>query len=286
MKPPSFDYVAARSVEEAVALLRERDDAKLLAGGQSLTPMLNFRLLAPDLLIDIGRIPGLKEITETADGVAIAAAATHRAVAEAPAVRRRFPILPAVIAHIAHLAIRNRGAFCGSLAHADPAAEAPMLAVLLNATLHVQGPDGAREIAAQDFFEAPLTTVLEEDEMLISAFLPDLPANAGWGFEETARRAGDFALAGAGAVLTAEAGVIGEARIALLGVDDTPRRATAAEALLSGARYDPGLRDAAAEAVRDAVDPMDDLHASADFRRHLAGVMAARALDAAWAKLS
>lgn len=286
MKPPPFDYVAAQSVEDAVERLAAADGAaKVLAGGQSLMPMLNFRLLAPDLLIDIGRIEGLRVIEAAPGGVRIGAGARHREIAEHPLLRDRFPILAETMAHVAHMAIRNRGTVGGSLAHADPAAEWPMLAVLLDAVLTVVGPAGARETAAADFFEAPLTTALEEDELLTAIFLPDLPQGAGMGFIETARRAGDFALAGAGALLAVEDGVVAAARLAMLGVHDVPLRAEAAEATLVGKPYDDAARDGAAEAAAAAISPMDDLHASADFRRHLAGVMAARALDQAWARV-
>lgn len=283
MKPPPFDYVAAQSIEDAVERLAAADGAaKVLAGGQSLMPMLNFRLLAPDLLVDIGRIESLRVIEAAPGGVLIGAGARHREIAENPLLRDRFPILREAMAHVAHMAIRNRGTVGGSLAHADPAAEWPMLAVLLDAVLTVVGPKGAREIAAADFFEAPLTTALEEDELLTAIFLPELPQGAGMGFVETARRAGDFALAGAGALLAVEDGVIAGARLAMLGVHDMPLRAEAAETTLVGKLYDDAARDLAAEAAAAAVSPMDDLHASADFRRHLAGVMAARALDQAW----
>ena len=283
MKPPPFDYARAESVDEAVALLARHDGgAKLLAGGQSLVPMLNFRLVHPSLLVDVNRIPGLSAIEDGSGVLRIGALARHRQLEVSAAVAERFPVLRAAVRHVAHLAIRNRGTLGGSLAHADPAAELPMMARLLDATMEVSGPAGSRRIAASDFFRSALATALGDAEMLVRVELPFLPAGTGWGFEEVARRAGDFALAAAAATLTPGAdGKVAEARLAVMGAHDTPLRVPAAEALLAGEPPDDEAVGAAARAARDAVEPYDDLHASADLRRHLVEVLARRALKAA-----
>lgn len=285
MKPPVFRYIRAATVEEAAAALAEHGEgAKLIAGGQSLVPMLNFRLLAPEVLVDVSRIAGLDRVEATEGGLRIGALTRHRTLETSPEVAARFPVVTDAMSHVAHLAIRNRGTIGGSLSHADPAAELSALALLLEARIDVNGPDGTREIAAVDFFEGALTTVLGADEMVTHVHLPDLPAGHGWGFHEVARRHGDFALAGAAVIVTRQGDTAGDVRIAMLGVGDTPLRATAAEDILTGSTFDAGVLDAAIEAVRSAVEPNDDLHASADFRRHLAGVQAKRALADAWAR--
>jgi CO/xanthine dehydrogenase FAD-binding subunit len=184
--------------------------------------------------------------------------------------------------HVAHLAIRNRGTIGGSLSHADPAAELPMMAMLLDAALRVASPSGARTVAAREFFVGAMTVDLSVDEIVTEITLPKLPANTGWGFEEVARRHGDFALAAAAATLTVSGGTITQARIALTGVGPTPLRASEAEALLAGRALEGKLAARVIEAVRAATDPETDLHASSDYRRHLAGVLAGRAVAAAW----
>ena len=186
--------------------------------------------------------------------------------------------------HVAHLAIRNRGTIGGSLCHADPAAELPALAVLLDARIHAASCGGERVVEAGSFFEGALWTALDDGEIVTRIDFPLLPPGTGWGFREFARRHGDFALAGAAATVTGSAGRAEEVRIALFGVGETPVRATAAEALLTGTGFEPDAVAAAVEAVRGGIDPDDDLHASAEYRRHLAGVMAERALGDAWAR--
>jgi carbon-monoxide dehydrogenase medium subunit len=200
----------------------------------------------------------------------------------APAVRQRFSIIPAAMRHVAHLAIRSRGTIAGSLSHADPAAELPMLARLLEAHITAVGPGGDRVIAAGEFFDSALATVLAEDEIVTAVNLPNLPAGAGWAFEEVARRLGDFALTAMGAIVTIKDGLAVSVRLAVAGAGETPLRLDAAEALVAGERLSPALLDAAAEAARGAVDPMTDLHGSADYRRHLVGVLTRRVLTAAW----
>jgi CO/xanthine dehydrogenase FAD-binding subunit len=278
MKPATFDYIRATSVDEAVAALAANGEAKLLAGGQSLVPMLNFRLIDAPLFVDINGIESLSGIEETADGgLRIGALTRHYALETSGAVHQRFPVLHEAMKHVAHLAIRNRGTIGGSLSHADPAAELPALSVLLDATIVTASPTGGRKIAARDFFVAPLTTVLAPDEIVIAVDLPGLPEGAGWGFEEFAQRRGDFAVAGAAAIIVRDGDAVTEARIALMGVHDTPLRAIAAEqALIAG-----GIDAAAAAAQREA-EPTNDLHGSAEYRRHLVGVLTRRALAAAF----
>jgi carbon-monoxide dehydrogenase medium subunit len=283
MKPAPFEYLRARSVEEALAgLAAHGPEAKLLAGGQSLVPMLNFRLLEPKALVDINAIAGLDQIREEAGAVRIGALARHRAVETSLLIAARLPVLAASMAHVAHFAIRNRGTFGGSLAHADPAAEIPLVARLLDARIRTASPSGGRTIAARDFFLSALTTCLAPDEIIMEVELPCSPPGAGWAFEEVSRRPGDFAVAMVAAVVSVEAGRVTQARLALGGVAMTPIRAEAAETLLAGQALSPDvIAAAAAAAARDAADPPSDLHGSADYRRHLVEVLTRRALAAA-----
>lgn len=272
MKPAPFDYLRAASLDEAVAALAANTGAKVIAGGQSLVPMLNFRLVDAPLFVDINGIDGLSGISETEDGgIRIGALTRHFDLETSAVIRDRYPVLHEAMKHVAHLAIRNRGTIGGSLSHADPAAELPAMAVLLDAEIVAKGPGGERRIMARDFFEAPLTTKLAPDEIVTAVELPSLPAGTGWGFEEFAQRRGDFAVAGV-AALVAD----GNARIAVFGAHDTPLRATKAEQAFGS----DGI-DAAVAALRAEIDPSDDLHGSADYRRHLAGVLCKRALQSA-----
>ena len=283
MKPATFEYVVADSVVKAVTALLEADGtAKILAGGQSLVPMLNFRLVRPAILVDINRIPGLAFIEETGNTIRVGALTRHYQVETSPVVAKHLPVLASAMTHVAHLAIRNRGTIGGSLSHADPAAELPMIALLLNAKLHVVSSKGERTVAASDFFRDTLTVDLREDEMVTEIHLPKLPQNTGWGFEEVARRAGDFALAAVAVTVTASGDKITEARIALTGVGPTPVRAHKAEALLRGEKIEPKLIGQVIDAVRAVIAPDTDLHASSDYRRHIAGVLTGRAISAAW----
>jgi CO/xanthine dehydrogenase FAD-binding subunit len=283
MKPPLFDYVVPASIDMAVAALADAGgDAKILAGGQSLVPMLNFRLLRPSVLVDINRIPGLAFIEENADSVRVGALTRHFQLETSPVVARHFPVLSCAMTHVAHLAIRNRGTIGGSLSHADPAAELPLLAMLLDGELHIVSSDGKRTVAARDFFLGALTVDLAGADIVTQIVLPKLPPNTGWGFEEVARRHGDFALAAVAATLTLSGGVIEEARLALTGVGPTPLRLPNAETLLIGHALDAALMSRIVNAVSDAITPETDLHASSDYRRHLAGVLTGRALAAAW----
>jgi CO/xanthine dehydrogenase FAD-binding subunit len=283
MKPAPFDYIAATSVDMAAAALADGgDDAKIIAGGQSLVPLLNFRLLRPSILIDINRIESLAFISETATDIRVGALTRHYQLETSPVIARHLPVLSCAMTHVAHLAIRNRGTIGGSLAHGDPAAELPMMALLLDAELHIGSVSAARITAARDFFLDALTVDLNAGEIVTEIALPKLPPQTGWGFAEVSRRGGDFALAAAAATLAVAAGAIVEARIALSGIGRTAVRAATAESLLVGHALEPPLVSQAIEAVRAAIEPDTDLHASADYRRHLAGVLTGRALAAAW----
>lgn len=281
MKPPPFEYVVADSVAGAVAALGG-GEGKIIAGGQSLVPMLNFRLLRPTVLVDINRVPGLAHIKEEPGAIWVGALTRHFQLETSPVIAAHFPVLTAAMEHVAHLAIRNRGTIGGSLSHADPAAELPMMALLLDATLTIVSAAGERSVGARDFFLGALSVALETDDIVTGIVFPKLPPGTGWGFEEVARRHGDFALAAAAATLTVADGTIKEARIAVTGVDETPKRIADAEAMLAGQALTPAVREAAIESVRASVTPNTDLHASSDYRRHLIGVLAGRALDAAW----
>jgi carbon-monoxide dehydrogenase medium subunit len=282
MKPAAFEYVVAKSIEQAVAALaRAGGEAKILAGGQSLVPMLNFRLLRPATLVDINRIPGLAFIEDAGNAVKIGALTRHHQLETSPVIAKYFPVLSCAMTHVAHLAIRNRGTIGGSLSHADPAAELPMMALLLGAKFHIVSGKGKRTVEAGEFFREALTVDLAEDELLTEIHLPKLPAQTGWGFEEVARRAGDFALAAVAATVTVSGGVVKETRIALTGVGPTPVRASDAETLLVGQKPEAKLIARAIEAVRAAIKPETDLHASSDYRRQLAGALVGRALAAA-----
>jgi CO/xanthine dehydrogenase FAD-binding subunit len=283
MKPAAFDYIAVTTIDMAVAALAAAGgEAKILAGGQSLVPMLNFRLLRPSVLVDINGIAGLATIEAAGSSIRIGALVRHYQLETSSLIARHFPVLSCAMTHVAHLAIRNRGTVGGSLSHADPAAELPMLALLLEAKLHIASASGTRTLTARDFFLDALTVDLASAEILTEIALPKLPPRTGWGFEEVERRHGDFALAAVAATLTVSDGAIGEARIALTGVGPTPVRAAAAEALLVGHALEHGLTVRAIDAVRASIAPESDLHASSDYRRHLAGVLAGRALAAAW----
>jgi carbon-monoxide dehydrogenase medium subunit len=279
VKPPAFEYVAVASAEEAVAELAAHGDAaKLLAGGQSLMPMLNLRLAAPGRLVDLNRVAALASIEERAGGVAIGAMTRQRAVEKSVLVASRVPLLADALPWVGHTAIRNRGTLGGSLAHADPAAELPAVALGLDARFTVRGPGGSRTVAAREFFTGYFTTALAPTELLAEVWFPALPAGSGVAWIEVARRHGDYALAGVAAVVTVDGGIVREARLAVTGVDAVPVRATAAERLLAGAPLTAQAMEAAAEEVRRQIEPHTDIHATAGYRRHVAGALTTRAL--------
>lgn len=285
MKPAPFDYFLARDINSAVrALASASGEAKLLAGGQSLVPMLNFRLLRPSLLIDINNIPDLSYVRDDGNNIRIGATTRHREVKDSTIIAAELPVLREAMHHVAHLAIRNRGTIGGSLSHADPAAELPMMSLLLDARFEIVSPTGRRMIRAEEFFLGALTSALGDDDMLVEVQIPKLPANTGWAFEEIARRSGDFAMACVAIALTRRDNAIGDARIAMTGVAQTPIRASHAEDILKGEPLTEDVINAAVSAVLAAVDPSTDLHASAEYRRHVVGVLANRAIRDAWGR--
>lgn len=283
MKPAPFDYVRPASVDEALTALAADGGAKLLAGGQSLIPALNFRLAAPTLLIDLGGLDELSGIRAPADGgLVIGAMTRQREVERSDVVRDRCPLLSEVMPWIAHPQIRNRGTIGGSLAHADPAAELPAVMLTLNAVLVARGPTGERRIPAAEFHVGLFTTALAPDEMLVRIEIPTAEAGARYAFEEVSRRQGDFALAGVAVSLTLGAGdSVEHASICLLSVGDGPVAAAAGAAVLRGARLSDAAISAAAETTAAELDPPGDIHASPGYRRHLARVLTRRALERA-----
>ena len=279
MKPPPFDYARAGSVQHAVALLAERgDDAKIIAGGQSLMPMLAFRMATPALLVDIGSIAALRRITLEDRGVTLGALVRWCDIEKHPQLARAHPLLVEAVRHVAHYQIRNRGTVGGSLAHADPAAELPGIAVACHAGIDVVGPKGQRTIPAADFFVDSLTTALAADEMIVAMRLPAWKSGRCWAFEEFARRRGDFALAGVALFYDLEQGRAADPHIAAIGVGATPLRLRAAERALEGQVVDQPAIQAAIAAATASVDPPGDIHAPGDYRRALLGVLLERAL--------
>lgn len=286
MKPAPFVYFAPTSTDEALTLLAEHGyDAKLLAGGQSLIPTMNFRLAQPAVLIDLNNILDLAYIEPATDGgLRIGAMTRQRAVEKSDLIAQRAPLLHATMPYIAHVQIRNRGTIGGSLAHADPAAELPVIAVALDAQLNVRSKHGARWVSAQDFYVALFTTDLAPDELLAEIVLPPLHPRTGWSFQEVARRRGDYAIVGVAATVRLDdQDRCADARIVLLSVGEGPTQARQAIAMLLGERPTPALIAAAAEtcATKD-IDPTADIHASVAFRRHLANVLIKRALTEAF----
>lgn len=282
MKPPAFEYVAARTIDEAVGQLSKHGDgAKIIAGGQSLTPMLNFRLVHPEVLVDINHIPGLDQIIPQNGGFRIGALTRHRAIESSTAIAEKLPVMRAAAGQVGHLAIRNRGTFGGSLVHADPAAEWPVVVLALDGTITTKTAKGGRTIKARDFFVSYLQSAVEDGEIVTEVTLPGLPPGTGWGFEELCRRPGDFAVAAVCALVTLDGGKMKDARISMGGVGATALRAPEAEAVLKGQTISDDLLKRAGEKAAEAADPSSDVHASADFRRHLVGVLTKRAVKAA-----
>jgi carbon-monoxide dehydrogenase medium subunit len=283
MKLPAFEYACPATLAEAVALLAGRDgDAKVLAGGQSLVPMMAFRVASPSLLVDLRKLPGLNEIKITDAGVRFGAMVRWRDILDDARLATAFPLLVAAVRHVAHYQIRNRGTVGGSIAHADPAAEMPGIVVACDAEIAVTGKAGTRTIAAKDFFVSALTTALKADEIITEIRFPAWPAGRRCGFEEFALRRGDFAIAAAAVFYDTDAGGrAANAHVGVIGVGDRPARLPSVEAVLNGARIDAEVIAKAAAATSAAVTPQDDIHASAAYRRSLVGTMVERALAAA-----
>jgi carbon-monoxide dehydrogenase medium subunit len=285
MKPPPFEYLAPETLEHALEALEQHGfAAKVLAGGQSLVPLLNFRLAEPAVLVDMNRVAELDYLeVDEADDLRIGAMTRQSTLERDPRVAQIAPLVAEAVPWIAHPQIRNRGTVGGSLAHADPAAEMPALAVALDARLEIRGPGGSRTVKAEDFFVGLMTTDLAPDELLTGMTIPRAAPRTGWGFAEIARRKGDYAHVGVAAVVTLDESLaVRTARIVYLSVGETPIAARRAAASLEGGRLgDEEIAEAARLAAREEIEPTDDIHATADFKIHLAEVVGRRALAAA-----
>jgi aerobic carbon-monoxide dehydrogenase medium subunit len=285
MKLPAFEYACPATLAEAVALLAAGGgDAKVLAGGQSLVPMMAFRVASPALLVDLRKLTALRRIDITGDGVRLGAMARWRDVEDDARLDTAHPLLKAAVAEIAHYQIRNRGTVGGSIAHADPAAEMPGIAVTCDAEIAVVGRAGSRVIGAADFFIAPLVTALAADEIIVEIRLPAWPAKRRWAFKEFARRRGDFAMAGTALFYDVDGdGKACNAHVGAIGVGDQPVRLAAAEAAINGHAVDAATSERAGAAASAAVTPQSDIHASAAYRKALLGTLVERALQSACA---
>ena len=283
MKPPPFDYVRPDSLAKAIAVLSEHgSDAKVLAGGQSLLPMLALRMAAPRVLVDIGRLPELKTVTSDADGLLLGALVRWSDIERNERIAAEQPLLAEAIRYVAHYQIRNRGTVGGSLAHADPAAEMPAVALVCDATIMVSGRKGSRQIGAADFFTGVLTTVLGPDEVITGVRLPSWPAKRRWSFEEFSRRKGDFALAGVALFFDQDAaGLVVAPHVVGFGIADTPVRLAGAEEALVGKFIREKSITEAVAAAATGIDISDDIHAPRDYRTALLGTLLERALRGA-----
>ncbi|XVQ12110.1 FAD binding domain-containing protein [Spirillospora sp. CA-255316] len=282
MIPARFEYVRPASLDEAVTALAEAgEDAKALAGGQSLMPLLRLRLAYPDALIDLDRIDPLREIRDDGDALVIGAMATHYQVVRDPLVNEHAPLIAKATATVADPAVRHRGTFGGSLAHADPAGDLPAVAVALDAVFLVRSVRGEREIAARDFFVDWMTSAMEPDELMVAVRVPKL--GAGWGvhYEKFQRTAQAWAIVGVACAVRRERGAIEDARVALTNMGPVPIRATAVEDFIAGRTVSDDSFRSAAESAASGTAPPTDLHGSAEYRSHLAKVLTARALTAA-----
>jgi carbon-monoxide dehydrogenase medium subunit len=284
LKAPAFDYVKPSALPEVFEPLRQYgDDARILAGGQTLLATLNMRLSEPRLLIDITGLPGLSDIAVRDGRLHVGALVTHTAIEASPLVAEQAPLLAMAVPHIAHRAIRNSGTWGGSIAYGDPAAEWPCCLVALDGVVTVQGPAGTRRIAATDFFQDLYTTALQPDELVIGADLPVAARGDWFGFDELSRRHGDYAVAGLAVAARFDGTVATRVNLGLLGVGATPVRARRTEALLAGKVLDASAIEFAATTLKAELDPVGDLTSNADTKRHLASVLMKRLLGAAQA---
>ena len=284
MKPAPFEYCRPSTVAEAVEALDAAESGRVLAGGQSLIPAMNFRLTDVSVLVDIGRIEGLDAVTCDPGGVTVGAAATQTRVLDDDGAASVVGGLRAALRHVGHLQIRNRGTVCGSLAHADPAAELPALAVAADAVISVAGPDGERQINAGDFFVGAFWTALEDTEMVTGVRFQAPPTGSVTIVDEVSRRAGDFAVAGLVAVLIVDGGAVRSARLVGFGLGGVPTRLQTAEAALSGWAADHSSDTLAEAVMADAADAFDDIHATAWYRREAVAALVARAARTALAE--
>ncbi|MDQ6522505.1 FAD binding domain-containing protein [Nocardioides sp. LHD-245] len=280
MKPAPFDYVRPGTLEEALQALAGHPEAKVLAGGQSLVPLLSMRLAAPAVLVDINELPDLDHVRVDAEGVRVGALARHARVLADADVARVQPLVTKALANVAHATIRNRGTTVGSLVHADAAAEMPMVLQLLGGSVDVVGPAGRRTIPVEELYVGPLESSLHHDEIAVEAFFPALAADTGVAFEEIARRHGDYAMCGVAAVVTVDGDRVVAAKAGYLSVSDIPAVVDLTEAL-GGELRDASLARAA-EAALAVLEPETDIHATADYRAHLATVLTARVVTAAY----
>ncbi len=279
LKLPPFEYASPESVAETIALLvAHRGEARLMSGGQSLMPMLAFRLASPSLIVDLRHVGGLDRIDIDDGGVTLGAKVRWCDIENDRRLKTAHPLLVEAVTHIAHYQIRNRGTIGGSLAHADPAAELPAVAVACGGEIVVAGPSGERTVPAEEFFVGPMLTSLHEEEMILSLRLPAWPMVRRWGFKEFARRRGDFALAGVALSYDEANGRIGNPCIAAFGLGDVPLRLRDAEKALAGQSAEAAAFARAVEAAKASANPQSDIHADADYRRALLGTMLERAL--------
>ncbi len=284
MKPAKFEYFAPTSLDEALEVLHEHgDDAKVLAGGQSLMPLMNMRLARPKVIVDVNRIPGLDYISPTPDGgLAIGALTRQRSVEKSAVIKERFPVLAAAMPSIGHSQIRNRGTVGGSISHADPAAELPALCLALDGELVLSSASNQRVLKPEEFFISYLTTAMAPEELLTEIRLPAQSQERRWGFQEVCRRQGDFAMVGAVSLLQLDdSGVCQSACITMFGVGGTPVRIRRAEEALLGSRVNGSVLQDVSKIVSEELDPDSDIHASAAYRKEVGGVIARRTLEAA-----
>jgi carbon-monoxide dehydrogenase medium subunit len=284
MIPASFEYLSPSSVDEAIAMLQQHgDDAKVLAGGHSLIPLLKLRLTEPKVLIDIGGIPGLSYVRPSGDGVAVGALTTHHMLETSDVLKAQLPFVSEAAAQIGDVQVRNRGTIGGSLVHVDPGADLPAVVLALGGTLVLKGPRGEREVAADEFFVGMLTSAAEPDEVLTEIRLPKLSGRAGYAYQKAANKASGYAVVGiAAAVSLGSDGTVQDARIGITGACGQPLRATAAESALRGQRPTAeAIRAAAEQAAAACEDPLQDIHASGEYRRELVKVHTRRALERA-----
>jgi carbon-monoxide dehydrogenase medium subunit len=286
VKPPPFEYHRPESLEETLSVFAEiGEEARVLAGGQSLMPMLALRLAQPAHLVDLNRVDELAQISAANGGLRVGAMVRQRTAERSTEIAKRCPLLGEALSFVGHVPIRNRGTVGGSVAHADPAAELPAVMRVLDAELVARSARGERTIPAAEFFRSHFTTALESDEVLVEIRIPPWPAGAGWAFEEVSRRHGDFAMAGAAAMVRVNGdGTLAEARLAFSGVGPTPVRATGAEAGLAGAAPSDDMLRAAGEEAAAGLEPPEDLHGTTAYRRHLVKLLTRRAVAAAVAR--
>jgi carbon-monoxide dehydrogenase medium subunit len=279
MKMPQFDYACPSTIQEAVQMLADNDGAKIISGGQSLIPLLAFRMAYPSMLVDIRKLEGLNEIKITEDGLRVGARVRWCQIEEDGRLVEAHPLFQHMINHVAHYQIRNRGTVGGSLAHADPAAEMPGVAMVSDCEMVAVGPNGSRTVKAREFFTGALETALEPDEILTEVQFPPWPKARRWGFQEFARRRGDFAIAGVAAFYDLdEQRKVRDAHVGVIGMGSTPQRLHEVEEFLANKTIDEAVILQAQQLASDVVEPGTDIHAGADYRKSLVGTLTARAL--------